>query len=185
MIYLMRHGQDDENFIGGWSDKSLTEAGIQEVKKKGLWLKENLKIEKIITSDILRAKQTALIIKQYLQVPLEIDPRLREQNKGVLNGLNRREAYHLYRDYLETKDVNKQFLEGESLRDLYERIKIYLKEILKEPENTLFITHRGVINMIYYILQNRKLDMNKKQFQVEVTSIHELDKAKKLIRRIK
>ena len=28
MIYLMRHGQDDENYIGGWSDVSLLSEGI-------------------------------------------------------------------------------------------------------------------------------------------------------------
>ena len=31
MIYLMRHGQDDENYIGGWSDVSLIPEGIVQV----------------------------------------------------------------------------------------------------------------------------------------------------------
>lgn len=32
MIYLLRHGLDDENYIGGWSDISLTEEGIKQVQ---------------------------------------------------------------------------------------------------------------------------------------------------------
>ena len=32
MIYLLRHGLDDESKIGGWSDVSLTEDGIKQVK---------------------------------------------------------------------------------------------------------------------------------------------------------
>ena len=31
MIYLLRHGQDDELYIGGWSDVGLIEKGITEV----------------------------------------------------------------------------------------------------------------------------------------------------------
>ena len=52
-------------------------------------------------------------------------------------------------------------------------------------DDTLLITHRGVINMIYFITLNKELDMNKKQFNVDTASIHELDKNLKKIRRIK
>ena len=36
MIYLMRHGQDNEDYIGGWSDLSLIEKGIVEVNERRL-----------------------------------------------------------------------------------------------------------------------------------------------------
>ena len=42
-------------------------------------------------------------------------------------------------------------------------------------DNTLLVTHRGVINMFYYLLNNEKLDMNKKRFNVDHASIHKLD----------
>ena len=67
--------------------------------------------------------------------------------------------------------------------DLYNRIKILLEK-LKSNENTLIVTHRGVINMIYYILNKISLDMNKERFNVTHASLHELDLNKKLIRRI-
>lgn len=28
MLYLMRHGLDDENYVGGWSDVGLVSKGI-------------------------------------------------------------------------------------------------------------------------------------------------------------
>ncbi len=35
---------------------------------------------------------------------------------------------------------------------------------MKIEDGTLLVTHRGVINMIYLILNNIELDMDKKQF---------------------
>lgn len=67
--------------------------------------------------------------------------------------------------------------------DLYKRIKLLLNEI-KDWDNTLVITHRGVINMIYYILNEIELDMDKNKFNVTHASIHEVEFDKKLIRRI-
>ncbi len=66
--------------------------------------------------------------------------------------------------------------------DLYKRIKILLGNI--KDNNTLYVTHRGVINMIYYILKDINLDMDKEKFNVTHASLHELDLNKKLIRRI-
>ena len=40
MIYLMRHGQDDESYIGGWSDVSLIQKGVHEVNLTGEWIKD-------------------------------------------------------------------------------------------------------------------------------------------------
>lgn len=47
MIYLMRHGQDDETYVGGWSDVSLILEGEKEVFSSALWMKENLQIKKL------------------------------------------------------------------------------------------------------------------------------------------
>ena len=66
--------------------------------------------------------------------------------------------------------------------DLYKRIERLLPWILKQ-DKTLIITHRGVINMLYYILKNIELDMNKTQFDVTYASVHELDPVKKIIKR--
>ena len=39
--------------------------------------------------------------------------------------------------------------------------------------------------MFYYLLEEKRLDMNKKQFGVTVASVHELDRFKQTIKRIK
>ena len=162
MIYLMRHGHEDEGFIGGWSDTHLTQKGVNESVNAGNFIvNKGLVINKILSSDITRAKETARIINSKLNVPLEITKLLNEQDK----------------------DIYKRFPEGESLSDFYNRILYYYHDILKE-DNTLLVTHSGVINMIYYILTNTKLGYNKKGFNVTHSSIHEYDPTLKKIKRI-
>ena len=182
MIYFLRHGLDDESYIGGWSNVSLTKEGILEVRKVSERIKD-YSIKKIISSDVVRAIETSEIVSSILDVPVTCTDKLRELNKGVLNGMPKEEAYSKYSDYIDTSDITKRFPEGESLLDLYNRMKVYLDEILKE-DDTLFITHRGVINMIYFILNDIPLDYDKKRFGVTHASFHELDKEKMKIKKL-
>lgn len=186
MIYLMRHGLDDETFIGGWSDVDLVNDGIEQVKSAGEKLiSNNIAINKIITSDVKRAVTTSKIIQSfYPGIPVEESEFFREQSKGILNGMEKEIAKELYPEYFDSITVDKVYEGGESLRDLYYRIKEYLDYILSIEDDTLIITHRGVINMIYYLLNNIELDMNKERFDVTHASVHELDKEKRIIRKV-
>ena len=93
MIYLVRHGLDDENYIGGYSDITLIEEGIKQANVAGLWLKENIKgIKKVYTSDVKRALQTSKIINNYLNIDIYLKKELRELDKGLLNGMNKEKA---------------------------------------------------------------------------------------------
>lgn len=185
MIYLMRHGQDDESYIGGWSDVSLIPEGILEVKETANWIKENLDIKSIQCSDVKRAVQTSSIVSEILKVPFEVNPNLREQNKGDLNGVLRTKLTVSDMVYTESDSVDTVYPNGESLRDLYNRMQEYIGKILEMEDDTLLITHRGVINMIYFILYDKPLDMDKKQFGVSTASVHELDREAQLIKKVR
>lgn len=184
MIYMMRHGQDDERFIGGWSDVGLVPEGVKEVEEAAIWIKDNLQIKQILSSDITRARQTAYLVSSYLGVPVIYTRDLREQNKGIINGMDGKMALERYPHLVDGVQIDTVYPNGESIVDLYERIKIYLKIIL-EMDDTLLITHRGVINMIYYIFNNIQLDMDKARFNVIPASIHEIDKENRLIRKVR
>lgn len=48
-IYFVRHGKDDGNYRGGWSDLPLVAEGKEQVKKLAEFLKKNkmyLKLKK-------------------------------------------------------------------------------------------------------------------------------------------
>ena len=185
MLYFIRHALDDEAYVGSWSDIPILESEIDKVKEQAQFIKKELEIRTIITSDIVRAKQTAEIINDTLNVPLLVDKNLREQNKGTLTGRLKSTLSKEELELLLNQQVYTKFPNGESLKELYERIKKYLEIINTFDDNTLIVTHRGVINIIYYVLNEVELDMNKERFDVGHLSLHEYDINKKMIRRIK
>ena len=65
MIYLLRHGLDDERYIGGWSDVDLIDIGKKQVEEVSQKIKD-LKINTILCSDVKRAITTADIVNKYL-----------------------------------------------------------------------------------------------------------------------
>ncbi len=185
MIYLLRHGEDDETYIGGHSDVALTNNGILQIQKIADELKNsNYKIDRIISSDIKRAKQTAEIVNKDFKLPVEYTTMLRELDKGKLNGMLVTEANKVYPEYEDVSDINLVYPDGESMKTFYERIKRDVDKILA-LDNSLIVTHRGVINMLYFILNNIEPNMDKKQFGVTHASFHELDPVNKVIRKIR
>lgn len=186
MIYLLRHGLDDENYVGGWSDLDLIPEGVNQVNETLSKMKESeIRIAKIISSDIKRAVTTANMVKEaYNLGDVEINEKFREQNKGIMNGMLKTEADHLYPNFIDSAEIDTVYPDGESLKDLYDKINKIMDYILSLEDNTLIVTHRGVINMIYYILTNTPLDMNKKQFGVTHASLHELNKKTLSIRKV-
>ena len=183
MIYLVRHGLDDEDFIGGYSKAPLIPAGVRQIICTRRFIENNnLHFNKIYSSDIIRAKQTADIINKNYKMEIIYDENLRELDKGDLTGMDKVLAYYKYPEYDNLNDINKKYPNGESMQDLYNRIYKYLNSI--EFDDALIVTHRGVINMIYYILNNIELDMRKERFNVSHGSVHKLDLEKRKIKRI-
>lgn len=181
MIYLLRHGLDDETKIGGYSDVSLTEEGIKGVHDALRFIKK-LEFEKIISSDVKRCKQTTKIINKELNKEVIYTNELREQDKGDYTGILKSS---LQKDdyFLGKTKVYDTYPNGESLLDMYFKVENLLLTIDKW-DNNLLVTHRGVINMIYYLLNNKKPDMYKDSFDVHHSSVHKLDLKNKTIERI-
>ncbi|MEM5709648.1 histidine phosphatase family protein, partial [Elizabethkingia meningoseptica] len=74
-LYLVRHGKtarngtsDSPDFIRGWDDVPLSDEGRQEARDAAGALKP-LGIERLLTSDLSRAKETAQIIGKAIGVP--------------------------------------------------------------------------------------------------------------------
>ena len=187
MIYLMRHGLDDEKYIGGWSDVGLVPEGIEQTITIANKINESkdIVIKKIIASNVKRALETAEIVSPIIGVDnYESSDIIKEQNKGLLNGMLQSVAKEQYPEYMSDVTIDTVYPEGESLSDLYKRIKDHLEYFRSLPDDTLLITHRGVINMLYYILNDIPLDMDKKRFNVTHASVHALDKKNKSIRKV-
>ena len=93
MIYIIRHGQTDWNLekkMIGKIDVPLNQTGKEQAK---LSIKQltSLRIDEIISSDLIRTKETADIINATLHLPISFDARLRERNYGDLEGISEKD----------------------------------------------------------------------------------------------
>ena len=187
MIYLLRHGLDDENNIGGHSSVDVIDEGIIQVNNSALFIKDNLKINRIISSDVKRAVSSAKIVEDAFmgEIPVELDSRLRELDKGLLTGKLRTTLTDEEKKICDMTDINERYPNGESMQDMYNRVKYLIDSgFFLDKDSSLIVTHRGIINMMYFIFNNEPLTMNKKKFNVDHASVHELDIEKRKIKRI-
>jgi isoleucyl-tRNA synthetase len=92
-FFLMRHGEAQSNLSDlidcqPGSANNLTDKGRDQAAAAAETLRDK-KIDLIVSSDLLRAKETAEIAAKVLAIPAEhlsLDPRLREYNVGDKNG---------------------------------------------------------------------------------------------------
>ena len=180
-IYFIRHGKDDGNYRGGWSDQPIIDEGVCQVKKLADYLEskqEEYKIEKIISSDLLRARQTTEIINEKLKLKVEYTKRLREMNNGKLAGMLNTEAEKKYPGlYYNTLDIDERYPGGESPIEFYDRIIKDFEDIIKENEiynNIMIVTHSGVINIIYRYINNMEWSNKIKSIKVSNAGIYSL-----------
>ena len=160
-LILLRHGQSQWNFenkFTGWENVPLTEKGEAEARKAGeLIKKHNISIDRVFSSVLERANRTAEIaIKQAKlnnllennKIIMTCSEKLNERDYGDLVGLNKKETadkfgkdqVHIWRRSYDTPPPN-----GESLKDVVERVSPYFKENIKplidKGENILIAAH--------------------------------------------
>ena len=154
MIYLIRHGQTDWNIdkkIQGQTDIPLNENGKLQAKNISEDISK-LKIDRIISSDLSRAKETANIINENIGVKIDFDKRLREVGYGDLEGTL---VDTLTEETWDIFNKTPEKLNGETRVEVYKRIKSFFDELKREDGNTLVVTHGGAIRMIRYYADNR------------------------------
>lgn len=97
-LILTRHTTTEWNSVGriqGQTDISLGPVGREEAQRLSEMLSP-LGIHMIVSSDLKRAKETAGIINSVLQVPLQIEARLRECSFGKFEGLTKEQVIERY-----------------------------------------------------------------------------------------
>ena len=99
-LYLMRHGEttwNRSNRIQGHSNPALSAAGRRQVLQSARHLRGR-RIERIFTSDLRRAVESARIAQRVLRVPLTVLPSLREICLGRWEGLTPDQVNRRYRE---------------------------------------------------------------------------------------
>ena len=178
-LLFVRHGKDSDQHRGGWSQLDLLPEGKIEAEALADYLaqhKEDYHFTKVITSDLKRAETTAIILAKALQLPLEKESNLRETNNGDLAGMLNSEADQKFpRLYFRSLAMDEHYPNGESPREFYQRIKTWFELFLKENHNSdetqIVVTHGGVINIIYHLVNQIEWTNKSNLFHVKHCSI--------------
>ncbi|MEI6326779.1 MAG: histidine phosphatase family protein [Candidatus Roizmanbacteria bacterium] len=150
-IYLIRHGQttgDTEDRYGGAHDDELSDKGTIQTHELAHKL-ETSGIQILFCSPLIRAQQTAMILKAKLGCGVKTVENLKERNKnGILTGMTKSEAKIQYPELVEElKNYRSQIQGAESQDDFVERIQDVFAEVASsENYSTIgIVTHGGPI----------------------------------------
>ena len=147
-FYFVRHGQtvwNVENKICGATDIELTELGHQQAIETGHKIIEmGIKADKILSSPLVRASETARHISEVTGIPMYIEPRLIEQNFGRYESTPRDGAeFHEAK-----KNMASRFGTGESMLQIAQRIYNLLDDIKKGDEECILVAHNGIVRIV-------------------------------------
>ncbi|MFR7451383.1 MAG: histidine phosphatase family protein [Gemmiger sp.] len=148
-LYFTRHGEtfwNVENKICGATDIALTPRGHDQARALGAELaRQGLAVDRILCSPLSRAHDTACHIAAATGWPLQVEPRLREQNFGRFEGTPR--------DGLAFKAAKGHFVErfggGESMLQVAARVYSLLDELAARQDTCLLVAHNGIARVVH------------------------------------
>lgn len=165
-LYFMRHGESTANLLGEFSNSGfkhpLTKAGVEQARTAARSL-AGLTVERIYSSPVMRAVQTAQILGESLGAPLQIAEALREWSVGIYEGTTDPVGWELHRQvqdlWLSHQQFDSRMPGGESFRDIQNRFKPFVEGLVSEErdsdKNIILVAHGGLYTaMLPAILKN-------------------------------
>ena len=152
-LYLVRHGQsvgNEKQLFFGVRDHPLTELGREQAKQAAEKLKE-VSFTRCVSSDLVRAWDTARICAEGRGIEVEADPALREQDMGEFEDLTWEQAKASHGDLVErlvTDWFHVPPPNGEPPAAMIRRVGDCVDGIVRRGEDALIVGHNGSLSMI-------------------------------------
>jgi probable phosphoglycerate mutase len=155
-LILIRHGETDWNRelrFQGHIDVPLNDIGHEQARRLGLRLAGE-SVAHLVSSDLMRARQTATPAARQLEREIVPSAAWREQSFGIAEGLRADEIRsrhpRAWEDWLQFREDH-AMPEGESAQQFHARIMDALSHIVAAHagERVLVVTHGGVLDMIW------------------------------------
>lgn len=147
-LYVTRHGEtawNKENKVCGRTELSLNETGRQQAQETAQKL-AGVHFDRVVCSPMVRARQTAELICQGRDVPIERHRALIEQSYGECEGADRFDEGFLSHK----RNFADGYPGGESHMVLAQRVYRFLEELASRcpDETVLVVCHGGVCRVI-------------------------------------
>lgn len=156
-IIFLRHAESQGNaqgFLQGQIDSALSEQGKMQVQKLAeRWQSLGVRFDRVISSPLQRARQTAEPIAQALGVSVSYEPLWAERSFGSLEGI----PFETLRQRLPPPDYLAPFTPvgetGESQVDLYTRALLALQKLIRlGAGRTLVVAHGAILGKAMYAI---------------------------------
>jgi len=89
-IVTVRHGETTWNRtqrVQGWAPTQLTDRGREQAGQLGAALTERYDIDRILSSDLHRTRETVEILLEYFDAPVAFESAWRERDVGLYQGI--------------------------------------------------------------------------------------------------
>lgn len=159
-VFFVRHGQSRHNLekkASGWSTAPLSDLGHAQARAVAPLL-EDVKFDRVFSSDLLRAVQTARDVLPGYEP--ELSEKLREISVGNISGTLRTELVEKFGETYTSAVSRHDYtpFDGEDDDMVYERVGSFMKflETLEGCENVAVFGHEGTVHaMMNYVLKTR------------------------------
>ncbi len=160
-ILLIRHGESEanrENIFAGYLNVDLLENGRVQAKLTAQYIKENYRVDKIYSSDLKRALNTAKALADIFGLEVEATPQLREIDAGKWDGIKYDKLIEMYKEDFSGwihDFANSRCTGGESVKELSVRVIKELTRIAEENDGktVAVATHATPIRAMQTIIQ--------------------------------
>ena len=159
-LYFIRHAQSEANknrIMASRQAFPLTKEGKADADLIASELKDIVSIHRIISSPLIRAKQTAESFAKAYGLPLEEDERISEHELGKFSGMTYDEVKE-YDDYETETQKRWDWIPegGESYKMISDRVRSFFSDLEKnqEDKNILIVTHAVTFRLIKAVLEN-------------------------------
>lgn len=147
-VYIVRHGQSEGNASGVHQPPNSPLSGLGIIQADKIASRfENMQVDVIIASPLLRAKQTATQIAKITKAKLHIDPRLQELKRPtsvVGKRYDEPKVALLWETIDQHKEEEDYHLEDEeNFFDLKTRLINLLDDLAKRPEQNIVLVSHG------------------------------------------
>ena len=166
-IIFIRHGQSMTNLnrvFAGHFNAPLSPLGHEQAKKTAEAVASRFKIDKIYASDLLRAYDTGKYLADLLEMEIIPDTNFREIFAGKWEGQRVEDIMEWYADDFEVwkSDMgNSRPTDGESTRELGERILARAREVVAENEGKTVVvaTHAAAIRALMAMCSGKEFSV--------------------------
>lgn len=164
-IYIVRHGEtvwNEKRLLQGSEDIELNEKGRELAGLTGEKL-QNVEFDRIYSSPLIRAYETANLIRGHRNIQIIRDDRLRELSFGINEGKDsmkiREDKNNPFYNFFSKPELYIAPEGGESLEHICERAKEFMRQVIEphinEWKRVMIVAH-GALNkaLMCYIMNH-------------------------------